>query len=403
MGSKILAIDDSPTLRKFISKHLTAYSENYEVLTAASGQEGVDLSKKEAPDLILLDFILPDFNGDDVCRKLEEDESTKNIPIILMSSSAPDIEKTESQFGSIVRSMIKPFSPQLLCAGVSFVLKKDSSETRETPSDSTVAAEQKPETREPASQPKSEITPSSDGILFAGKTSYFGLYEALKGIEEEKASGVLELNIRNHPHLVYFKSGLPHLVTTKDVDTYLTGGKLDIPEESQDYFKTLQEKQKESANPVFLQMAKDQALPPEQGEALTKQYGNFFFAEAWTQEPFRFIFRRFNELPDYIPNSPIAESMDTWATKTLRCVNAHSPAVKSIADVSDVLTFTAQGYGRVQELTLTEEEVSFATQLGEGGISVSQISEKLGMEVHNVHRILFLFMKTGVIDAWPAK
>ncbi len=70
MSLTLLAIDDSPTLRKFIAKHLSERFSGARVLVAANGAEGVEKAVLEKPDLVLLDFMLPDFNGDEVCRRL---------------------------------------------------------------------------------------------------------------------------------------------------------------------------------------------------------------------------------------------------------------------------------------------------------------------------------------------
>lgn len=395
---KILAIDDSPTLRKFITKHLAAYSSHYQVLTAATAQEGVDLAQKEKPDLILLDFILPDFNGDEVCQRLLGNEDTESIPVILMSSSAPDIEKTEGKFKNIVRSMIKPFSPQLLCAGVSFVLKKDDKEeSGAAPAEAKAspAVAPAPATQKTADENKGEI------VLFRGRSDYFDLFDALSGIEAEKATGILKLKLESGEIECYIKNGRPYLVTTRNVDTYIAGGKLDIPEESRDYFDSLKKNQEDSGDPVFLQMGRDQSIPVEQASALVAQYGKFVFTAAWTEPAFRFDFIKEETFPDFVPTDPVCATMGEWATETLRSVNAHHPAVNSAWKPEDILSFTATGYRNIQSLSLSEEEVAFASQLGEGGATLGTIAENLNLEWHEVSRILFLFIRTRVMDVWP--
>jgi len=411
---KILAIDDSPTLRKFISKHLSTYSTHYQVLTAATASQGLEIARKELPDLILLDFILPDFNGDEVCRKLLDEEATAGIPVILMSSSAPDIERTEGEFKNIVRSMIKPFSPQLLCAGVSFVLKKDSADTPPPPPKAAELTDTRPvnpSTPPPPPDPLSDdhptsrIAPSSpqtDDLLFAGRSDYFDLYDALRGIALEEATGTFLLDLATGQREVYVRNGLPHLVTTRSLEAYTASGQLDIPEESRSYFEDLSRTQQETGHPVFLQMGQDQAIPKEQARALTTQYGNFCFSEAWIHPPFFFCFYKNDSFPGFIPEEQAATSMDEWITETLRSVNAHSKAVKSISTPRDILSFTASGYEKIQKLSLSEIEVAFATEVGQGGVTIGEVASNLDLEWHEVSRILFLFVKTRTMDVWPA-
>lgn len=399
---KILAIDDSPTLRKFISKHLAAYSDTFEVSVAATGEEGVNSALAESPDVILLDFILPDFNGDEVCRRLLEDKKTAAIPVILMSSSTPDVEKNEGEFENIVRSMIKPFSPQLLCASVSSVLKKAAAKpvaTESTPG--------KTESNTPATASKSSITPAEtkstpkENILFCGKASYFPVYEALLGIEEEQATGILHLELSSGDRQVYFRAGKPVLVSTHKADLYMSCGKLDIPEESKEYFETAKKNQRDTGKPAFLQMVEDGYLPQDQVNSFTNQFGNVLFAEIWTTPHTFFKFVTSDSLPDFVPDAPLKETMLHWMTTTLRNINPDNPAVSSIAKPEDILSFTAEGYQKIQTFSLTEEEISIIKQLGEGNANIGQIAKTLNLQWHNVCRILFLFKKTNIIDIWP--
>jgi len=86
MKQKILAIDDSLTLREFIQRCLAKQSADYQIVLAKDGKEGLSLAAREMPDLILLDFVLPDMKGDEVCRRLQADAKTAGLPVVLMSS-----------------------------------------------------------------------------------------------------------------------------------------------------------------------------------------------------------------------------------------------------------------------------------------------------------------------------
>ena len=396
---KILAIDDSPTLRKFISKHLTAYSDSYEVLLAATGEEGVASAVENQPDLILLDFILPDINGDEVCRRLLDEENTASIPVILMSSSAPDIEKNEGKFSNIIRSLIKPFSPQLLCASSSSALKKaagaapassegDTTESK-APSDATTGD-------------KDTITATTENVLLCGKASYFSMADVLLGIEQENATGILYLDIPSGKREVYFREGKPTLSSTTQVDLYLECGKLSIPDESIEYFETAKKKQAESGNPVFIQMAEDGSLEQDQAATLTAQYGNVLFAEVWTAPESAFKFIQTDPLPDFVPVEPIKDNALHWITTTLRNVNTDAPSVSSIAKPEDILSFTAEGYQKIQIMSLTQEEVAFITRMGEGNSSIGEIIASLNLEWTDASGIIFLLKKTNIIDIWPS-
>ncbi|MBF0122587.1 MAG: response regulator [Candidatus Omnitrophica bacterium] len=79
----VLLIDDSDIDRRVAASIL---ERRYHVLTAASGIEGLKVAREKLPDLILLDFMMPDMQGPDVCRVLKEDETTRHIPVIFLTS-----------------------------------------------------------------------------------------------------------------------------------------------------------------------------------------------------------------------------------------------------------------------------------------------------------------------------
>lgn len=94
MPKKILFIEDEAALQKTFGDFLS--QEGYEMVSALDGEKGLELSKTEKPDLILLDLILPKKNGFEVLKSLKEDEATQDIPIIVLTNleSMGDVEKT---------------------------------------------------------------------------------------------------------------------------------------------------------------------------------------------------------------------------------------------------------------------------------------------------------------------
>jgi CheY-like chemotaxis protein len=85
MNFKILVIDDEPILRDSLQVALS--TSGYQVQTARTGEEGLELFRKENPDLILLDHWLPGMNGDEVLRKIKEENG--EVPIIIMTARVP--------------------------------------------------------------------------------------------------------------------------------------------------------------------------------------------------------------------------------------------------------------------------------------------------------------------------
>ena len=83
MPKKILLIDDSPFFRGQLKLSL---SKEYDVIEAGTGADGLDMVKREKPDLVLLDIVMPDYSGFEICRILRESESNNLMPIIMITS-----------------------------------------------------------------------------------------------------------------------------------------------------------------------------------------------------------------------------------------------------------------------------------------------------------------------------
>lgn len=90
---RILIIEDDPSLQKILQDFLAA--DGFDAIGAMDGEKGAELAKKDMPDLILLDIILPKKDGYEVLKELKENQETKNIPIILLTNlgSPADVER----------------------------------------------------------------------------------------------------------------------------------------------------------------------------------------------------------------------------------------------------------------------------------------------------------------------
>jgi len=80
----LLVVDDSPTATLW--HRLLLEDEGYEVLTAVDGVEGVRVAQAHVPELVLLDVIMPRMNGFDACRALRDDDRTRDIPILMLTT-----------------------------------------------------------------------------------------------------------------------------------------------------------------------------------------------------------------------------------------------------------------------------------------------------------------------------
>jgi len=110
--AKILIVDDEPNLVKLLKSILE--EKGYGVIVACDGQDGLDKTYQENPDLIILDLMLPKIDGYDVCKMLRSDNKYIDIPIIMLTgrTEAQDIRKG-MDLGA-VSYVQKPFNPDVL-------------------------------------------------------------------------------------------------------------------------------------------------------------------------------------------------------------------------------------------------------------------------------------------------
>ncbi len=90
MPKKILLVEDEEILINILTKKLI--KEGYDVSTARNGQEGLEMMRKEKPDLILLDVVMPKMGGFEVMEEMNKDEKLKKISVIIVSNSGQPVE-----------------------------------------------------------------------------------------------------------------------------------------------------------------------------------------------------------------------------------------------------------------------------------------------------------------------
>jgi len=90
--ARILIVDDDPDIVESVTTVLE--SKNHEVIQAYGGKEGLEKAKKEAPDAIILDVMMPDKDGYEVCKELKSDPEYQNIPILLLTAVVSQIPNT---------------------------------------------------------------------------------------------------------------------------------------------------------------------------------------------------------------------------------------------------------------------------------------------------------------------
>ena len=121
MKKKILVVDDEPHLAEMMANRLRA--SRYEVVTALKGHEALEKAKRENPDLILLDILMPDMDGYQVLVQLKEDGATQTIPVIMLTVKKWSQDIKKAMESGAADYIVKPFDPHVLLRKIEGVFK----------------------------------------------------------------------------------------------------------------------------------------------------------------------------------------------------------------------------------------------------------------------------------------
>ncbi len=121
-GESLLVVEDEQDILNLLAYNLE--NAGYSVHKAGTGSQGVVKAREHLPDLILLDLMLPDFDGMEVCRRLRQDPKTQDIPIIMLTAKSEDEDIVHGLEAGANDYVTKPFSPKVLEARIKNVLRR---------------------------------------------------------------------------------------------------------------------------------------------------------------------------------------------------------------------------------------------------------------------------------------
>ena len=121
MAKRILLVDDEPDIRITLSRRLKA--NGYEIDTAENGMEALEKVKVSLPDLVILDVMLPELNGYQVCRTLREDAKTRDLPVLMLTAKAQQTDKFWGEKIGVTAYLTKPVDENILIKTIDEILR----------------------------------------------------------------------------------------------------------------------------------------------------------------------------------------------------------------------------------------------------------------------------------------
>ena len=122
MSQQILIVEDEADIRELLRFNLER--EGFSVLEAADGNEGLKLARQHMPDLMLLDVMLPGFDGFEVCRRLGAQSETANIPVLMLTARGEEMDRVVGLSLGADDYVVKPFSVRELMLRIRAVLRR---------------------------------------------------------------------------------------------------------------------------------------------------------------------------------------------------------------------------------------------------------------------------------------
>ena len=121
---KILLVDDEPDILEFLSYNLR--KEKYSVFTAGNGKDAISIAKKEIPQLIVLDVMMPEMDGMEVCRELRKNEKLKDVLIVFLTARNEDYSQISGFESGADDYITKPIKPSVFISRVKALLRRAS-------------------------------------------------------------------------------------------------------------------------------------------------------------------------------------------------------------------------------------------------------------------------------------
>jgi two-component system phosphate regulon response regulator PhoB len=123
MPQTVLVVDDERDIVELVRYTLT--QAGYRVVSALDGRQGLDLARRDRPDLVILDLMLPVMPGTEVARALRQDDATRTIPIVMLTARGEEVDRVVGFELGADDYVVKPFSPRELVLRVQAILRRE--------------------------------------------------------------------------------------------------------------------------------------------------------------------------------------------------------------------------------------------------------------------------------------
>jgi CheY-like chemotaxis protein len=445
MGLDLLVVDDSLTVRKLVD---LAFRDSDARLTfAASGVEGLALAASGTPQVVLLDYVLPDMKGADVCRQLAKDPRLSRVPVVLMSAKRLDLRSQFTAFPAVVDFINKPFSREEIVGVVRRAASRTTTDgvpprkadgtsgpelfsherkqtaarllfrhlraqleqiplwakqVGEAPAASYFA--RKLFTPEVMERMLTELGPvvleavteASDGSSrLSGRLSGSELMDLLRMLEGGRRTGTLSLGHPASGLIVHWRSGSIVLASCFDPDEYQRDAELSLVALDAEARSRAEDEQRRIGKPVYATLAEAGLLAAPEAQRAISQQGRRLLRGLLRETACRLEWR--GEEPPCLCGAlerPISVTQ-LWLER-LRAVAALADVERRVPSFQAIFE-RAEGFSaRLRQLDLSKSERSILALI-DGRASVQELIERSGVASREVAHVLFRLVEVGLL------
>jgi DNA-binding response OmpR family regulator len=397
-GETILVVDDSPTICKLVELSLT--KAGFRVETARTGESGIEAAQAHPPDLILLDFLLPDLKGDDVCRAISANMSLEKVPVIVMSAKGEDIGECFAVMPNVMNIISKPFSPEALLAVVSHTLEKAG--RKKALPDAKAGSDSRIDiTALIPGEAESPAHESADsGAALAGDLAVVSIADVLLLLQDRGYTGTVNLSHGRARMDIYLGQGRVDFAGAQGVaEEFLLGRFLvsggHLSQET--LAQIIEDRRRGGSKELLGAYLCSRGLLAATGlhKAMAKQTAALVF-ESLRWGSGRFTFRPLTELPMHVREAALSLPVDGLILEGLRRVEEWRVIEQEIGTFD--MTFVRNedklaSFGRGQ---LLREEAAIA-ELVNGRNTVRDIIQISKMGSYDVTQVLFRLLRSKLI------
>lgn len=438
---KLLVIDDSLTIRKLVELSFRESNDSLEF--AASGSEGIERALAQPPTAILLDYILPDMRGTDVCAQLANDERTAGVPIVVMTAKSAQVKPEFDVYSSVKDFITKPFAAEDVVTRVRAAAEGGSQtaapvEPGRDPEAAALALYtafrrnlaripefmaslgDKPasayfgrkiitprvvEETVAALAPIIGPPPSSDlDQRMVGDLSAIAASELLELVARAQHTGVVEIAREDEHMMLYFWAGDLVLATCTDPERYHNTAELSLDKVSKRSIYKAKNDQRATGRPLYLSLAEDGQVPLDEVHRLVTSGSRRVAGRLLDGGAGRFTWPKPSTLPTWVGPYKESISLAQMRLDQLR----QSGMQNGTAIASNAIIVRQAGFSkRVARLRLEPVERQ-ALSLVDGRLSADSLVAQLSVDraegmaaLARLVAVDVISIRTGVVQPGP--